>query len=71
MFHGPIHITLTIYNMLGQKVRTLVNESKEPGTYEVIWDGKDKRGDKVASGVYFYKLKAGDFSQTRKMVLMK
>ncbi len=69
--HSPILTTLKIYNVLGQLVRTLVNEPKEPGSYEVIWDGKDESGDEVASGVYFYKLETEDFSQTKKMVLMK
>jgi hypothetical protein len=69
--HGPIPITLKIYNILGQLVRTLVNEPKEPGTYEVIWDGKDESGDQVASGVYFYKLEAENFSRTKKMVLIR
>ncbi len=66
-----VHTTLKIYNVLGQMVRTLVNEPKEPGTYEVIWDGKDESGDEVASGVYFYKLEAEDFTQTKKMVLIR
>ncbi len=48
-----------------------MNEPKEPGTYEVIWDGKDESGEQVASGVYFYKLEAENFSQTKKMVLMR
>jgi hypothetical protein len=69
--HGPIHTTLTIYNILGQEVRTLVNEPKGPGTYEVIWDGKDKNGNEVASGVYLYRLQANDFVQAKKMVFMK
>jgi len=69
--HGPIHTTLKIYNVLGQMVKTLVNEPKEPGSYEVIWDGKEESGKEVASGVYFYKLEAEDFSQTKKMVLIR
>ncbi|MCK4404175.1 MAG: T9SS type A sorting domain-containing protein, partial [candidate division Zixibacteria bacterium] len=67
----PLPVTLRVYNVLGQVVRTLVNERKERGTYEVIWDGKDESGDEVASGVYFYKLQAEGFSQTKKMVMMK
>jgi hypothetical protein len=49
----------------------LVNEHKEAGTYEVIWDGRDDQGKEVASGIYFCKLKVGDSSQTRKMVLIE
>jgi hypothetical protein len=68
---GPIHTTLKIYNILGQLVKTLVDEPKEAGTYEVTWDGKDENGYQVTSGVYFYKLQAEDFIQTKKMVLIK
>ncbi len=56
MFMGPIRTTLKIYNILGQLVRTLVDEEKLPGRYEVVWDGKDDRGKEVTSGVYFYRL---------------
>ena len=67
----PLHTTLKIYNIKGQLVRTLVDEPKQAGTYEVTWDGRDAAGDQVASGVYFCRLRAGDFSQSKKMVLMK
>ena len=67
----PIQTTLTIYNILGQKVRTLVDEDKLPGEYKVIWDGKDKVGNEVASGIYFYQLKTKDFTQTKKMLLLR
>ena len=68
-----LRTTLTIYNILGQEVRTLVDEAKEPGSYEVTWDGKDGDGRHVASGVYFYRLSvdSGQWSATRRMVLMK
>jgi hypothetical protein len=68
---SPIPATLKIYNVLGQLVKTLVNEPKERGTYEVIWDGKDENGIEVASGIYFYKLQAGDFADAKKMLLLK
>jgi len=67
----PIHTTLTIYNILGEKVRTLVNEEEFPGEYTVVWDGKDESGKEVSSGVYLYRLKAGDFSQSKKLVIVK
>ncbi len=70
-FKIPIHTTLKIYNILGQKVRTLVDEPKTAGSYEVIWDGKDDKGKEVASGIYFYKLTAGSYQKIRKMVLLK
>jgi len=64
-------ITLKIYNILGQKVRTLVDEPKRAGSYEVIWDGKDDQGKDVASGIYFYQLTAGYYKETKKMVLIR
>lgn len=65
------HATLKIYNILGQKVRTLVDEPKRAGSYEVIWDGKDDQGKDVASGIYFYQLTAGDYKETKKMTLIR
>lgn len=67
----PLHTTLTIYNVMGQKVRTLIDEPKSAGNYEVIWDGKDENGQSVASGIYFYRIRAGDFTATKKMVILK
>jgi flagellar hook assembly protein FlgD len=52
-------------------VRTLVDEPKRAGSYEVIWDGKDDKGKEMASGIYFYQLKAGDYAETKKMLLLK
>lgn len=69
--HSPVHTTLIIYNLLGQKVNTLLNESLKPGTYQATWDGKNDAGEKVPSGVYFYRLTSGGPSETRKMVLMR
>ncbi len=71
MVHGPIPTALTIYNLKGEKVRTLLNDARIPGNYKVIWDGKDEAGKKVASGVYFYRLKVGDNSISKRMVLLK
>lgn len=65
------HVTLRIYNVLGQSVRTLVDGTVEAGVHDVLWDGSDDTGIPVASGVYFYRLTAGDFEQSRKMVLIK
>ncbi len=59
-------VKLTIFNILGQEVATLVNEVRNAGNYPVIWDASN-----VASGVYFYKLSAGDLTRTKKMVLLK
>lgn len=66
------HVTLTVYDVLGQKVRTLIdNELATAGTHFQKWDGKDDFGHQVASGIYFYKLKADHFSAIKKMVMMK
>jgi len=68
---GPVHSTLTVYNLLGQEVRTLVAEPQEAGSYAATWDGTDVKGQKVSSGVYFYELAAETFRKTRKMVLLQ
>lgn len=67
----PSAVTLNVYNILGQKVATLVDEYQQAGTKTVIWDGKDKNGDDLASSVYFYELRAGDVKQSKRMVLLK
>jgi hypothetical protein len=64
-------VNLTIYNVLGQKVKTLINETLPAKKYKVDWDGTSDSGAKVASGIYFYKLQAGEFVQTKKMVMLK
>jgi len=68
---GQVMTSLKVYNILGQKVRTLVDAPMFPGQYQIIWDGKDETGSQVASGMYFYRLKAGDFNESRKMTLLK
>ncbi len=64
-------VELQIYNVAGQAVRTLASEAQTPGKYTVQWDGRNAGGEAVASGVYFYRLVAGDFVQVRKMVLLR
>jgi hypothetical protein len=64
-------VRLTIFNSLGQEIRTLVNGHQSPGFKSVVWDGKNALGQAVSSGVFFYTLKAGDRVQTKKMVLMR
>ena len=65
------HVTLKIYNILGQEVRTLVDEEKGPGYYTVTWDGRDESGKEVSSGVYLYRLKVGSIIETKKLTLLK
>ncbi len=62
---------LTVYSSLGQEIRTLVDEVQEVGAYTVRWDGRDSFGRQVASGVYFYKMRSGTFSDQRRMMLLK
>lgn len=64
-------VVLEVINILGQKIRNLVEERLPSGDYQVIWDGTDDEGRQSASGIYFYRLRAGDFTQTRKMVLLR
>ncbi|MFQ5768938.1 MAG: FlgD immunoglobulin-like domain containing protein [bacterium] len=67
----PARVVLQVMNLLGQEVRTLVDEEKPAGFYEVMWDGRDNHGQRVASGVYLYRLETRGFVQTRKMVLLQ
>ncbi len=64
-------VTLTIYDLLGRRVRTLVQDVEEAGFRSVVWDGTNDLGEQVSAGVYLYHIHAGDFIQTRKMVLVK
>ena len=65
------HVELSIYNILGRKVRTLVSGDKDAGWHEVIWDGKDDAGANVSTGVYFYKMKSSEYINTKKMLILK
>ena len=65
------HVRLTIFNLVGQKVRVLVNARHGTGTYNVQWDGQDEVGQLVASGLYIYRLEAGAHTVVRKMLLTK
>ncbi len=63
-------VTLTIYNLAGQMVQTLVDGTIPAGSHTVHWNGRDTFGRRMASGIYFYRLRAGEFVQTRKMILL-
>jgi hypothetical protein len=65
------HVTLRVYSLSGLLVRTLVDRALPAGTREVTWNGTDNAGNSVVSGVYFYQLRAGTFTESRKMVLLK
>jgi flagellar hook assembly protein FlgD len=64
-------LEIAIYNILGRKVRTLVKEFQKSGQHRVDWDGKDEEGKEVSSGIYFYQIKTPEFSQAKKMVLLR
>ncbi len=64
-------VTVTIYNVTGKKVTTLVAREMEAGIHTVRWSGTDENGNPVASGIYFYRLQSGMFDQTKRMILMK
>jgi hypothetical protein len=65
------NVKLAVFNILGQQIVTLVNESRQAGIHEVVWDGRDRQGQTVASGIYFYHLTTDDFVDSKKMVLLK
>jgi len=65
------HVNLEILNVLGQKVRTLVDEYREAGSYTVVWNGLNDYGGTAASGVYFYRITAGENQAVKKMMMLK
>ena len=72
-FESPkaVQISLAIYNLRGQLVRTLVSGEALPGRQQVFWDGTDNNGRDVASGIYIYQLNAGELKATKKMILLQ
>ncbi|UCF04135.1 MAG: T9SS type A sorting domain-containing protein [bacterium] len=66
------HVTLCVYNVAGQLIRTLIDEERARGYYDdVTWDGRNNRGSLVSSGVYLYKLKTEKYSRARKMIFIR
>ena len=68
---APRHARLSVYNAAGRHVATLVDEHRDAGSYDVIWDGRDDAGRMSSAGVYLYRLEVGDFIETRRMTLIK
>jgi len=64
-------VQIRIYDALGRRVCVLVDAVKEPGVHSARWDGCNHVGERVSSGVYFYKMEAGDFTATRKMLVLR
>ncbi|MDI6778679.1 MAG: T9SS type A sorting domain-containing protein, partial [Bacteroidota bacterium] len=65
------NVKLIVFDITGNKVAELVNSDQAPGTYEATWNGRNDMGLDVSSGVYFYRLKCGNFTETKKLLLMK
>lgn len=69
--YGNEQVTLEVFNILGQTVNTLLDEALPPGQHSIVWDGTDEYGEQSASGIYLYRLKVGEDSRTKKMMLLK
>ncbi|MCK4895052.1 MAG: T9SS type A sorting domain-containing protein, partial [Calditrichia bacterium] len=65
------NIQIVVYDLLGRQIITLINRFEDPGYKQVIWNATNSQGQPVGAGVYFYQIKAGEFVETRKMVLLK
>ena len=65
------HVTITIYDMLGRQVKTLINQTQDAGYRSIIWDATNDYGKLVSAGLYLYQIQAGEYMQTKKMVLLK
>lgn len=64
-------VEVAVFNVLGQQVNTLVSDELPAGAHSVVWDGRNSTGNTVSSGIYFYRISAGEFSQTKKMLMLK
>jgi hypothetical protein len=64
-------VRLNVYNVAGQLVRSVKDGVEKPGAYQASWDGKDQNGRRVSSGVYLYRMEAGEFQKTMKLVVVK
>ena len=65
------YVTLEIHNLIGRKIKNLVSLEKDAGFHSTYWDATNNAGDPVSAGVYLYTIQAGEFRQTKKMVLLK
>jgi hypothetical protein len=67
----PCHVEITIYDLLGRKILTVLSDAKQPGEHTATWDGTDESGADAASGIYFYRIAAGGLVKTMKMILLR
>ena len=65
------HVKIEVFNLLGERIKTLINLFLAAGNHSITWDGKNYNGSQVASGTYFYRIKAGNFIQTKKMIYLR
>ncbi len=68
---GKVRVQLSVYNLFGQLVRTLVNEDRLPGVHEINWDGRSEDGIVAPSGIYFYTVRAAEFKETKRMLFVR
>lgn len=66
-----VHVVMRVFNVLGQEVKTLVDDQMEPGNFQVLWDGRNNQGILVSSGIYLFRLEAGPFRESRKVIFLK
>jgi hypothetical protein len=66
-----VDVQLAIYDLMGRRVRTLVQQKQQAGRYEIAWDGRNEQGEAITSGWYIYQIRAGAFTQTRRMALVR
>ncbi len=66
-----VHTKIIVYNASGQKIATLLNQKMEAGSHSIKWDGKNEKGKKVAPGIYFYRMEAGNFKAIRKLTILQ
>ena len=66
-----VAVSVIVYNLMGERVATLVNGRKEPGYYFINWDSRNDMGVNVSAGVYIYQIRAGDYVKSRKLILLK
>ncbi|MCH7760962.1 T9SS type A sorting domain-containing protein, partial [candidate division TA06 bacterium] len=66
----PLHVTIKVFDLTGQQIKILLGAELEPGTYTVEWNGENEEGQTVPNGIYFYRLRAGNYSSTKKMILI-
>ena len=68
---NPANVKINIYNIQGQKIKTLINDHQEPGMYDIRWNGVDDQDNHVASGMYIYRLEAGKYITSNKIMLIQ